>query len=105
MSLHAGEKEKKMKPPCPGPLDLSVISGFMTPTSDLPPPHGLDASVTVAILDPTEADEPVRIVETSDPFVVQVEWCICGPYADLVIGCWNVSVYMDDIDGVAPFHG
>jgi len=94
-----------MKPPCPGPQDLSVISGFVTPGSDLLPPHPLDASVTVAILDPTEADEPVRIVRTSDPFVVQVEWCICGPFAAVVEGCWALSVYMDDIDGVAPFHG
>jgi hypothetical protein len=102
---HCAEEEKMAAPPCPQPQDFSVLSGFITPGSDFPPPHPLDASITVAVLDPTENDEPIRIAETTDPFAVQVEWCICGPLAAGLCGCWNVSVYIDDIDGVGPTHG
>ena len=91
-------------PPCPQPQDFSVLSGFITPGSDTTP-HALDASITAAVLDPTEHDEPVRIVETNDPWKLEVDWCVCGRFTDLVCGCWCVQVFIDDIDGVAPTHG
>src|SRR5262249_28000784 len=61
--------------------------------SDLPRPHGLDASITIAVVDPTENFEPIRIVETTDPFAVDVEWCICGPIVPGLGGCWNISLF------------
>jgi hypothetical protein len=85
--------------------DISVISGFITPGSDRPPPRALDASITVDVLDPTENNEPFRIVETDTPFDVTVTWCICGPFAAMQAGCWYVKVFIDDIDGVGPTHG
>ena len=86
-------------PPCPQAQDFSVLSGFLTPGSDTTP-HGLDGSVTLTVLDPTEHNEPVRAVETTDPWDLKVDWCVCGRFADLVSGCWCVQVFIDDIDGV-----
>jgi hypothetical protein len=59
----------------------------------------------VAVLDPTEHNEPVRAVEVTDAWSLEVDWCICGRFADLVGGCWCVQVFIDDIDGVGPTHG
>ena len=92
-------------PPCPQEQDFNVLTGFITPESDLPPPHGLDASVTMSVVDPSENDELIRIAESTDPFAVVVEWCICGPIVPALAGCWNVSLFIDDIDGVATTHG
>jgi hypothetical protein len=92
-------------PPCPQPQDFSVLSGFITPGSDTTP-HALDASIAVSVLDPTENNEPVRIVEPDDPWDLEVDWCVCGRFADMMVcGCWNVQVFIDDIDGVGPTHG
>jgi hypothetical protein len=91
-------------PPCPQPNNFGIISGFVTPATDSSP-HRLDASITVDILDPIEDMSPVRIVEVDDPFAVAVAWCICGPNASAQNGCWDVNVYIDDIDGVGSTHG
>jgi len=96
-------------PPCPQEQDFNVLSGFITPGSDFPPPHPLDASITADVLDPTEIvggkPERVRIVETTDAWAVEVDWCICGPFAAALCGCWCVQVFIDDIDGVGTTHG
>jgi hypothetical protein len=96
-------------PPCPQEQDFNVLSGFITPGSDFPPPHPLDASITADVLDPTEivggTPERVRIVETADRWAVEVDWCICGPFAAALCGCWCVQVFIDDIDGVGTTHG
>jgi hypothetical protein len=91
--------------PCPQPQDFSVLTGFITPGSDFPAPHPLDASITADVLDPTENNERVRIVETADPWDVKVNWCICGRFAAALCGCWCVQVFIDDIDGVGLTHG
>jgi hypothetical protein len=57
------------------------------------------------VLDPTEGNERVRAVEVTDPWSLEIDWCICGRFADLVCGCWCVQVFIDDIDGVGPTHG
>ena len=96
-------------PPCPQEQDFNVLSGFITPGSDFPPPHPLDASITADVLDPTEIvggkPERVRIVETADRWAVEVDWCICVPFAAALCGCWCVQVFIDDIDGVGTTHG
>jgi len=92
-------------PTCPQPQDFSIITGFLTPESDLPSPHGLDAGITMTVVDATERDEVIRIVETGDPFSVVVQWCICGPIVPALAGCWNVSLFINPIDGVAPTKG
>lgn len=92
--------------PCPQPDNFSVISGFMTPGANRPGGQDLMAgSITAAILDPTEDAEPIRVVATDDPFSVEVDWCVCGPLASTLGGCWYVQVLINDIDGVGPTHG
>jgi len=59
----------------------------------------------MTVVDPGEADEVIRIVETTDPFSVVVQWCICGPIVPALSGCWNVSLFINPIDGVAPTKG
>jgi hypothetical protein len=92
-------------PPCPQPQSLNIITGFITPESDLPAPHGLDAGITMTVVDPGEGDEEVRILETADAFSVVVQWCICGPIVPALAGCWNVSLFINPIDGVGPTRG
>ena len=55
--------------------------------------------------DPTEANERIRVVETDTAWDLTVKWCICGPFADLLGGCWCVQVFIDDIDGVGTTSG
>jgi hypothetical protein len=90
--------------PCPQPQSFPAITGFLTPGSDTGP-GALDASISLDVLDPTENNEPVRAVEVTDPWDLEVDWCICGRFADLIGGCWCVQVYIDDIDGVGPTSG
>jgi hypothetical protein len=95
-------------PPCPQPQNFEVITGFITPGSDYPtpPPHPLDASIAIDVRDPTEIlpgttiGERVRIVETTAPWDLEVDWCICGPFAAGLAGCWCVQVFINPIDGV-----
>jgi hypothetical protein len=91
-------------PPCPQPQSFPLITGFLTPGSDAGP-GTLDASISVDVLDPTEGNERVRAVEITDPWRLEVDWCICGRFADLICGCWCVQVFIDDIDGVGPTSG
>lgn len=93
-------------PPCPPTDNFPVIAGFITPASDFPTPHPLDASITVDVFDPTEIvageRERIRVAETDTPFDIDVEWCICGALAASISGCWQLRVYLDDIDGGDP---
>jgi len=91
-------------PPCPQPQNFNTITGFLTPGSDTGP-GALDGSISLDVLDPTEGNERVRAVEVTDPWSLEVDWCICGRFADLICGCWCVQVFIDDIDGVGPTSG
>jgi hypothetical protein len=100
-------------PKCPPTDDFPVITGFVTPASDFPAPHSLDASITVDVFDPTEIISPgpppvrerIRVVETDTDFGIDVDWCICGAFAASIAGCWQLNFYLDDIDGVGPSSG
>ena len=92
-------------PPCPQRERFPLVTGFITPASDLPQPGGLDGSIFVDVTDPTENNERIRVVETDTAWDLTVKWCICGPYADLLCGCWCVQVFIDDIDGVGTTSG
>jgi len=87
-----------------------LITGFITPGSDFPTPHPLDASVSMDIFDPTETIsrgryERIRVVEIDDPFLIEVNWCVCGAFAAGLTGCWQLNFYLDDVDGVGPSSG
>ena len=94
-----------MAPLSPAGPTFSLITGFLTPASDLPPPHGLDGSIFVDVTDPTENNERIRAVEIDTAWDLTVKWCICGRFADLLGGCWCVQVFIDDIDGVGTTSG
>src|SRR5260370_29419063 len=74
-------------PPCPQKQDFSVLHGFITPGSDTTP-HALDASITAGVLDPPEGGEQVRIVETTAPWGLEVDCCVCGRFSHLLSGRW-----------------
>jgi hypothetical protein len=92
-------------PPCPERERFPLIKGFITPASDLPPPPGLSGSIYADVTDPTENNERIRIVETDTAWDLNVKWCVCGPFTDLMYGCWCVQVFIDDIDGVGTTSG
>ena len=97
-------------PKCPPREHFPVITGFITPGSDFPPPHPLDASITMDTFDPTEFVSPgqyerIRVAETDDPLLIEVNWCVCGAFAASICGCWELNFYLDDVDGVAPSSG
>jgi hypothetical protein len=98
------EENMTTRPRCPQPQNFSIVTGFLTPGSDTGP-GALDGSISVDVLDPTENNERVRAIEVSDPWRLEVDWCICGRFADLVGGCWCVQVFIDDIDGVGKSSG
>jgi hypothetical protein len=110
---HFAEEEKMAAPKCPPTDDFPVITGFVTPGSDFPAPHSLDASISVDVFDPTEIISPgpppvrerIRVVETDTPFDIDVQWCLCGALAASIGGCWQLNFYLDDIDGVGPSSG
>jgi hypothetical protein len=97
-------------PKCPSRGQFPVITGFITPGSDFPPPHPLDASITMEVYDPTEFVAPgqferVRVIETDDAFLIEVNWCVCGAFAASISGCWEINFYLDDVDGVGQSSG
>jgi hypothetical protein len=97
-------------PACPSKSHFPEITGFVTPGSDFPPPHPLDASVSLDVFDPTEFVGPgqyerIRVVETDTPFLIEVNWCVCGAFAASLAGCWEIEFYLDDVDGVGTSSG
>jgi hypothetical protein len=97
-------------PKCPGRQQFPVTTGFITPGSDFPPPHPLDASITMEVYDPTEFVAPgqferIRVVEIDDPFLIEVNWCVCGAFAASIAGCWEITFFLDDVDGVGQSSG
>jgi hypothetical protein len=97
-------------PRCPSKSHFPVITGFVTPGSDFPPPHPLDASISLDVFDPTEFVGPgqyerIRVVETDTPFLIEVNWCVCGAFAASLCGRWEIEFYLDDVDGVGPSSG
>jgi hypothetical protein len=97
-------------PPCPCEQRFPVITGFITPGSDDPQCHSLDACINMDVYDPTEFVGPgkferIRVVETDDPFLIEVNWCICGSFAASIAGCWDIKFYLNRIDGTGPSPG
>lgn len=97
-------------PKCPSKDHSPVITGFITPGSDFPPPHLFDASISLDVFDPTEFVSPgqyerIRALETDMGFLIEVNWCICGPGAASLGGCWEINFYLDDVDGVGRSSG
>jgi hypothetical protein len=97
-------------PKCPPDAHFPLFAGFITPGSDWDPPRPLDASISMDIFDPTEKIsrrryERIRVVEIDDPFLIEVNWCVCGVFAAGLSGCWQLNFYLDDVDGVGTSSG
>jgi hypothetical protein len=91
-------------PKCPARERFPVITGFVTPGSDFPPPHPLDASINMEVYDATEFIgagqlERIRVVEVDDAFLIEVNWCVCGAFAASLCGRWEITFFLDDVDG------
>jgi len=80
---------------------------FQTFATDFLPVTGiLDAAITdLTVQDPTEANEATLLLEPDDPFNVSVSWTVNGAAVCSLGGTWQVSLYINDIDGVGPTRG
>jgi hypothetical protein len=106
------EARRKMQgyfPRCPSRERFPVITGFITPGSDDPDCHSLDASVSMDVYDPTEFVGPgkferIRVAEIDDDLLIEVNWCVCGSFAASICGCWELEFFLDDV-GVGRSSG
>lgn len=82
-------------------------SGAMeTPVTDFHVPGILDGKVTgLRVLDPTEQNERVSLLEVDDPFDVKLSWELTGAATPVVGGSWVVTLYSNDIDGMGQMTG
>src|SRR5215472_1257686 len=81
-------------------------TSFQTFATDFGIKGIFDAKVTrLDVLDPTENDEVVLLLEEDDPFAVRIDWHLSGAALCSLGGTWQVSLYIDDIDGVGPTGG
>ncbi len=97
-------------PRCPSREHFPVITGFITPGSDDPDCHSLDASVSMDVYDPTEYVGPgkferIRVAEIDDDLLIEVNWCVCGSFAASISGCWELEFFLDDVDGEGQSSG
>ena len=67
----------------------------------------LDAKITgFTVLDPTENNEATLVVETDDPYHVKVDWQVTGAATCSLGGTWQVSLFINSVDGQAgATHG
>jgi hypothetical protein len=64
-------------------------------------PGALDGHVTgMDVVDPTEG-ETISLLEVDDEFDVVLSWNLTGPGTTVVGGVWIVSLFSDDMDGLA----
>jgi hypothetical protein len=81
-------------------------SSFQTTATDTILPNDLLGKVTrLDVQDPTENNEKTSLIEPDDPTDVVVDWTLQGLHTPVVGGTWEVTLYIDDIDGVGPTSG
>ena len=66
---------------------------------------GVSGSMSIMVVDPLDPATPQNVIETADPWQINVHWEIDGPTAHLLGGTWFVTAYLDDRDGEATFSG
>ena len=88
---------------------MSLQSGSLqTPAIDAlgSPNVVLDGKVTgMDVLDPTENNEKIMLLEVDDEFDVRVSWELDGAATMVLGGFWIVFLYSDDMDGVGAMKG
>ena len=81
-------------------------TSFQTYATDFGIPGILDGTITgLTVLDPTENNEATLLLEEDDPYAVKVNWQVTGAGLCSLGGTWQVTLYIDDIDGVGTTHG
>ncbi len=67
-------------------------------------PAVLSASIlSLSVLDP-DVGTPNTIIETTDPWAIQVSWDIAGLIAGALGGEWTVRAFLETLEG-GPFSG
>jgi hypothetical protein len=66
---------------------------------------GVAGQMSILVVDPFDPATPNNVIETADPWQINVDWEISGPTAGLMGGTWFVTAYLDDRDGEATFSG
>jgi hypothetical protein len=86
---------------------MSLQSGSLqTPVTDFNVAGILDGQVTAMdVLDPTENDERITLLETDDEFDVVIGWQLSGAATPVVGGFWIVTLYSNDMDGQGTMKG
>ena len=88
------------------PVTAPFQTSFQTYATDFGIQGILDAKITgLTVLDPTENNEPTLLLEEDDPYAVKVDWQVTGAGLCSFGGTWQVTLYINDIDGVGPTHG
>lgn len=87
----------------PAPFQTS----FQTFATDFGIKGILDATITgLTVMDPTENNEATLLVEEDDPYAIEIDWQVTGAAVCSLGGTWQVSLYINDIDGnPAGSHG
>ena len=86
---------------------MPLQSGSLqTPVTDFAVTGILDGQVTgMDVLDPTENNEKIVLLEVDDEFDVQVSWQLTGAATPVVGGTWIVSLFSSNMDGVGTMTG
>ena len=66
---------------------------------------GFSGAMSIMVQDPFDPATPQNVIETSDPWQIDVSWAIEGASAVLMGGTWFVTAYLDKRDGEATFSG
>ena len=79
-------------------------TSFQTYATDFRPGI-LDGAITgLTVIDPTE-NEPTLLLEENEPYAVRVDWQVTGAGLCSFGGTWQVSLYINNLDGAGMTHG
>jgi hypothetical protein len=88
------------------PMSVPFQTAFQTYATDFGIPGILDAAITgLTVLDPTENNEVTLLLEEDDPYAIRVDWQVTGAGLCSFGGTWQVSLYINEIDGVGQPNG
>src|SRR2546425_5460420 len=79
-------------------------SNFQTAANDLFPGALIGTVTAMTVIDPTEnppLGEQTTLLETGEPFNVQLDWRLTGPLTTSTGGFWIVQLFAAALDGGA----
>lgn len=63
------------------------------------PANLLSGSVYVRVSEAENPYVPAHIIDTNEPWLVDIYWALYGPVAQLICGQWRVKVFMESLGG------